>query len=83
MIQIIKDIAALVVALTAYMLAAERDGDGEQKKEEVIVAMQETIEDYGRDRLPNWVISILKTETVLSVLLELKYTALKRADFLQ
>ena len=83
MIKIIKEIAGLIVVLSAYILAADGEGSGEEKKKEVIKAMQETIETYGRDNFPNWVVEILKTKTILSLLLEIKYNALKRADFLQ
>jgi len=83
MLSYIKGVAQIVVALAAFMLATEREGEGEEKKKEVIEAMNDLatkLEEAGK--LPSLVADLVRYEPFMSLLLELMFRALKKAGLL-
>lgn len=78
---IFEDVAKVIGAMAGFMMAVERDDGGEEKKQKVIEATQELLKEFN-DELPNWLINIVSNEKILSLLIDLLHTTLKRAGFL-
>ena len=81
--ELIKTVATLVAALTAFIIAAEHPGDGHKKKKKVIETVQEFMADYLKERLPELIYNALSNEKFLGLLLELKLWGIKAAGFLK
>ena len=82
MLSIFENIAKVVGSLAAFMMAAERPGEGKEKKQEVIESMQKFINEFEGD-LPGWLIDIISNEKILSILIDLLHKGLKQAGFLE
>lgn len=82
-VELIKTIATLVAALSAFVLAAETPGNGDKKKEKVIEAIQEFMNDQLKEKLPILIYNALSNKKFLGLLLELKLWGIKAAGFLK
>ena len=81
MLKIFENVAKVVGTLAGFMMAAERPGEGEEKKQEVIESMQEFIKEF-EDDLPDWLIGIISNKKILSIFIELLHKGLTKAGFL-
>ena len=79
----IQKIATLIAALIGFILAAEQPENGAEKKQKVIEKMQEFVNEYGRENLPEFLVELFSSEAFLSPILELMVWTLKRLDFLK
>lgn len=75
----ITPVAKVIYLLAAFMLAVEREGEGEEKKNEVVEAAQEAIDNLN---LPEWLKELLGNSKMLSILINLLHKVLERNDLL-
>jgi len=83
MLELVQKVATLVAALTGFVLAAEQEGNGQEKKKKAVESMKEFVKSYGKDNLPNFVYDLFQNEDFLSPLLEILVWSLKKFNLLK
>lgn len=82
MLKLVQKVALMISALIGFILAAEQEGNGEEKKSKAINAMVEFVENYGKDKMPDFVYELFTNENFLSPLLEVLVWSLKKFNLL-